>query len=137
MTTKLNFRKSIIAGLLAGVTALIINVVLFFIFHGAGIITDTIFIKPNLALNPVPVIVASFIPALIGGAVFFLFEKYTNNGFRIFTIFSIIILLLSFTQPFKAIPNVTTGYALALNLMHIVVVAALLYFINKSKKNNV
>jgi hypothetical protein len=32
------------------------------------------------------------------------------------------------------IPNVTTGFAMALDLMHVVVVGALLFFINRAIK---
>jgi len=136
MKTKINFKQSIIAGLWAAITAVIINVILFLIFHAAGIITDSVFIKPGKPMDAIQIIIASVIPVLIASIVFFLIEKYTKNGFKIFTIVSIILLVLSFLDPFMAITGITTGYALALNLMHIVVVLALLYFIRKANKLN-
>jgi hypothetical protein len=84
----------------------------------------------------VPVIFSSIVPTLIASLVFFLFEKYSQNGFKIFSIVTIILMVLSLGGPFAGIPNVTTTYALSLSVMHFVVPLSLLYFINKSKKSN-
>jgi hypothetical protein len=46
---------------------------------------------------------------------------------------AIVLLLLSFINPFVAIPHITVAYGIALNLMHLVVALALLYFIIKVK----
>ena len=134
MTSKLSFKQSIIAGLWAAIAALVINAILFFIYHATGVITDTIFVRPNTILTVTPVIISSIIPSLIASMVFFLFEKYTQKGFKIFTIVSIALLILSFLSPFMSIPGVPVAYALALDTMHVVVVASLLYFIKKSIK---
>ena len=134
MTTKLNIKQSLFAGLLAGITAAVINAVLFFIFHGAGVIDDTIYPQPNQPMTVMPVIMASIIPAIIASLVFFLLEKFTNNGFKIFAIVSLVLMLLSLYSPFGVIPGVTTGYALVLCVMHIVVPLSLLYFIYRAKQ---
>jgi hypothetical protein len=107
MERKLNFKKTIIAGLVAGVVSSIINAVLFLIFHSAGVIRDDIFIKPGEAMTIAPVIMASLMPSLVGSIVFFLFEKYTRNGFKIFAVIAVILALLSLASPFMAIPGVT------------------------------
>jgi Family of unknown function (DUF6069) len=132
MTNKLSFKQSFMAGLWAAITASVINAVLFFIYHAAGVITDTIFVQPGKPLSVITVIIMSIIPTLIAGMVFFLFEKYTTKGFKIFTIVSIVLLIISFLNPFLVIPGVPVAYALALCTMHIVVVVLLLYFIKKS-----
>jgi hypothetical protein len=125
------------AGLWAAIAGSAINAILFFIYHAVGVITDTILVQPGKPLGVMSVIVASIIPTLIASMVFFLFEKYTQKGFKIFTIVSIALLLLSFLNPFMVIPGVSIGYALALCTMHIVVAGSLLYFIKKSiRKNN-
>lgn len=134
MTNKLNFKQVMMAGLSAAGVSVIINVILFFLFKGIGWITDDIFIQPNQPLTVVPVIISSIVPTLVASLVFFLFEKYTQNGFRIFSIITIILMLLSLVMPFEGIPNVSTKYALALVPMHLVVPFVLLYFINRSKK---
>jgi hypothetical protein len=137
MTNKLSFKQSLMAGLWAAIAGSAINAILFFIYHAVGVITDTILVQPGKPLGVMSVIVASIIPTLIASMVFFLFEKYTQKGFKIFTIVSIALLLLSFLNPFMVIPGVSIGYALALCTMHIVVAGSLLYFIKKSiRKNN-
>lgn len=132
MKSKLNFTQSITAGAIAGGVAAAINAVLFFIFHGVGVLTDDILVQPNQPLTIVPIIMASLIPSIIGSIVFFLIEKFTNNGFGIFKIVSIILVVLSLASPFTQIPNVTTGFAVVLDIMHVVVALSLLYFINRS-----
>lgn len=134
METKLTFKQSILAGLTAAGVAAVINSILFFIFHAAGIITDDIFMQPNQPMTVVPIIMSSIIPTLIGSMVFFLFEKYSSNGFKIFSIVAIILLVLSFMNPFMGIPNVTIPYGIALDFMHVVVAGSLLYFIRKAKQ---
>lgn len=123
------------AGLMAAVSAAVINAVLFLILHAAGIFTDNIFVQPGQALSVVPVLFSSILPTLIASIVFFLFEKYSKNGFRNFGILAIVLLLLSFANPF-IIPGVTLPYAIGLNFMHVIVVSALLFWINRSKKQN-
>ena len=134
MKTKVDFTQSITAGFKAAGVASILNAILFFIFHQAGIIVDTIFIQPEQSLTVFPIVMASIIPTLIASMVFFLIEKFTQNGFKIFRILSILLLLLSFINPFMGIPGVSIGYAVALNVMHVTVVVALLYFIGKASK---
>jgi hypothetical protein len=134
MNTKLTFKQSVSAGSIAGVASLVINAVLFFVFHAAGILTDDIMIQPNQPLTIVPVIFSSVMPSIVGSCVFFLFEKFAKNGYKGFTILSIILLVLSFMNPFMGIPNVTVGYAIVLNVMHVVVAVSLLYFIKRAKK---
>lgn len=124
------------AGLMAAAVATVINGILFYIFHASGIIVDTIFVQPNQPMTIVPIIISSILPSILASLVFFLFEKYTSNGFRIFRIVALVLMVLTFINPFVGIQGVTVGYALALNVMHVVVVAALLYFIGKRSTQN-
>lgn len=135
METKLTFKTSIKAGIFAGITSAIINGILFFIFHAAGIFNDAIEIQPGQALNIVPVSISSIMPSIIAILVFYLFEKYTKNGLKNFSILAYVLLALSFLNPFLMIPNVTVMYALILNLMHVVVVASLLFYIKRAYQN--
>lgn len=82
----------------------------------------------------VPVIMASLIPPIIGSLVFYLLERFTNNGVKIFTIVALILMVLSLYSPFTVIPDITTGYSLVLCAMHIVVALSLLYFIRRTKQ---
>ena len=119
------------AGLLAGLGAALINGILFFVFQGAGVITDRVRLPNNEPMTLVPIIVSSLLPALLGSVVYYLLARFTRNGYRYFTILAVILLILSFANPFFGIPNVTVPYAIALNVMHIVVVAVLLYALRK------
>ncbi|HKB43860.1 MAG TPA: DUF6069 family protein [Chitinophagaceae bacterium] len=91
MTNKLSFKQSLTAGLWAAITAILANSILFFIYHSAGIITDTVVVQPGTPLTVIPVIITSLIPVLIAIVVFFLLEKYTRKGYKIVTIVSIVL----------------------------------------------
>jgi hypothetical protein len=132
MKTKINFKQSITAGLFAGITAAIINVLLFLLFRAAGVLTDTIEIQPGQPLSAAPVLISSIMPSIIGSIVFFIIEKFSNNGHKIFSILTLVLVLLSFMNPFLMIPNVPVLYGIILNVMHVVVGVSLLYFIKKA-----
>lgn len=134
MNTKLNFKQIMTAGALAAGASVIMNTILFYTFKAAGVFTDDIFIQPNQPLTIVPVIISSIMPSLIGAGVFPLFEKYLKNGYSIFRIVALVLLVLSFVNPFMGIQGVTIAYGVALNLMHVVVAFSLLYFIQRAKK---
>ena len=134
MDTKLNFKQVIIAAAIAAGVSALINAILFFIFQAAGILTPDIMVQPNQPLSVIPVIMASILPTFIAAIVFFLLEKYSKNGFKIFSILAIILLLLSFSNPFFSIPNITIGYGVVLCLMHVVVAVSILFFIQRAKK---
>ncbi len=136
MNEKLSFKQITIAAAVAAGVSIVINVVLFLIFHSLGVISDTIFIQPNQPLTVVPVIISSVLPTLIGGCVFFLFEKFSNNGFKIFAIVAIVLVLLSLFSPFMAVPGMPIGYGIVLDVMHVVVAASLLYFLKRAKSNS-
>jgi Family of unknown function (DUF6069) len=133
MNTKLNFKQIITAGAMAAGASVVINVILYFVFHAAGIISDTVFVQPNQPLTVVPVIISSILPSLIGACVFFLFEKFTNNGFKIFSIVAVVLVLLSLASPFMQVQGMPVGYGVVLDVMHLVVAFSLLYFINRAK----
>jgi hypothetical protein len=134
MSSKLNFKQILIAGASAAAVSAVVNTILFFIFHAVGILSDDIFIQPNQPLTLIPLILSSVIPTLIGAFVFFLFEKFSKNGFKNFSIVAIILLILSLGNPFFGIQDVTIGYGIVLDIMHIVVALSLLFFIKRAKK---
>ncbi|MDI1232721.1 MAG: DUF6069 family protein [bacterium] len=135
MQTKLTLGQSLKAGLFTAIAAALTNAIIFFIFKSIGIFTDSIFIDKDTNLTIVPVLISSILPTMIAAFVFFLFEKYSNKGYRNFSILSIVLVILSLFSPFS-IPNVTLGFAFGLDLMHLVIVIYLLYFIKKAKTSN-
>lgn len=131
---KTSFLQIIKTGLIAGFVSAAANIVLFYVFKAAGIITDDIFIQPakegqpGMPLTPLPLVFSSLIPSILASVVLFLLLKYTKNGFKVYTIVSVVLCALSFINPFVGIPGVTTAYAMALNLMHVTVAGSLWYF---------
>jgi uncharacterized membrane protein YvlD (DUF360 family) len=128
---KPGFKSTIIAAAIAGVTAAIINSILYFLFLATGLISNSVFVQDGQPITVLPVIISSLIPSLLAGVVFYLLSRYTTNGYRIFSIIAIILLVISFANPFMAIEGVPLKMAIALNVMHIVVVASLLYFFKR------
>jgi Family of unknown function (DUF6069) len=134
MNSKLTFKQIITAGAIAAGASVVINAILFFIFHAVGVISDSVFLQPNQPLTVVPVIISSILPTLIGACVFFLFEKFSDNGFKIFSIVAIVLVLLSLSSPFMAVQGMPVPYGVVLCIMHLVVAFSLLYFLKRAKK---
>ena len=128
MNSKLDFTKCIMAGLYAAVISVALNAILFFILHMTEIITNDVLINGK-NLTVVPVIISSGVTSIIASMVFFLFEKYTDRGFKYFSILAFVIFAMSLYSPFYFIPEVKLPYALGLNAMHLVVYAAITIFI--------
>ena len=121
------------AAALAGATAAIVNAVLFFLLKAAGVFPDTVHVQTGQPLTVLPVVFSSLIPSLLAGVLFYLLCRYTQNGFRIFSIVAIILLLLSFANPFMGIEGIPVTMGIALNVMHVVVVASLLFFFKRTQ----
>jgi hypothetical protein len=133
MKSKMKFNDALKSGLLAGIASILINVILFFVFKALGFFTDDILVN-GTPLTVLPIIMASFVPALIGSMVFFLLNKYLNVSFNTFAIISLVLLTLSMINPFAMIPNVTIAFAVGLDILHIPVALFLLYFLQKASK---
>jgi hypothetical protein len=113
------------ASLLAGLGATLANVVVYMIASAAGAIPQTVLI-PTMAepmpITVVPVIINSFVPALVAGVFLALLNRFTRRPIRIFRIISAVLLLLSFANPFT-IPGAPPAMIIALNLMHVIAAA--------------
>ena len=134
MQNKLTFKQTLLASIGAISSSVILNVIIFYIGQATHVVTDTIFIEPGKNLTILPIIIASILPTFVACMVFFLLEKYTDKGFRIFTIISIVLGTASMFSPFLSIPNVPVAFATLLDVMHLVVILSILFFINRSKK---
>ncbi|GAB3641669.1 DUF6069 family protein [Spirosoma arcticum] len=126
-----NNRRLLTVAPLAGLIAAAVNAVLFYIGTATGAIPASLII-PNAGqpLTVIPVIVASFVPAIAAGLLLALLNRFTKRPLRIFNIIAIILLVLSFSSPFS-IPNVPVGMVVILNLMHVVVAGAVLGAFNR------
>ena len=127
----ITLQSSLIKGLLAGLAASIMNSALFYAFKNLGAINDTVQIMPGEPLGVHNAIISSIISSVIASAVYFVIALFARDAFRIFQRIAWIMLLLSFFSPFLFIPEVPVGYAISLNIMHIVVAAAVIYIMKK------
>ena len=128
----ITLKSSLIKGLMAGLAAAIMNSALYYAFKNLGAINDTVKIMPGESLGVHNAIISSIISSVIASIVYFVIAFFTRDAFRIFQRISWIMLLLSFFSPFLFIPEVPVGYAISLNIMHIVVAAAVIYIMKKN-----
>jgi hypothetical protein len=105
---------------------------LYYAFKNLGAINDVVQIKPETTLGVHHTIISSIVSSIIAGLVFFSISLFARDAFRIFQRLSLIILVFSFLNPFLFIPDVPVGYAISLNIMHIVVAAAVIYVMKKN-----
>lgn len=127
----ITLKSSLIKGLLAGLAASIMNSALFYAFKNLGAINDTVQIMPGEPLGVHNAIISSILSSVIASIVFFVIALFARDAFHIFQRIAWIMLLLSFFSPFLFIPEVPVGYAISLNIMHIVVAAAVIYIMKK------
>ena len=114
--------NTIIAGLIGGGIAAILNAIVFFIAPALNVTQADGSVGP---VTLIPIIFASIIPSIFAAIVLWLFRRFTGNGTRNFQIVAVILLLLSFASPFTAAAS--TGIALWLNLMHLIAGAAIIW----------
>lgn len=128
--TSITLKSSLIKGLIAGVSSAIINSILYFAFKNLGAINDIVKVQGD-SLGVLQVIVSSLLFSLVAGVVYFIISIFARDTFRVFQRLAWILLVLSFLNPFLFIPDVPVGYAISLNIMHIVVAAAVMYVMKK------
>jgi hypothetical protein len=118
--------------LLAGLYALVINTVLFFLFEEAEIINNTNLIKNNRQITVVQVVIASLVAVFLSSLGFYLFNKYLPNGIASFKTASILILACSCIVSFAFFE--TVNEAVAIDLLQIVLIGIMLYSIDNNFK---
>ncbi|GEM_PF-1636346 len=100
--------------------AVVINVILFYIFSATGVFPKGFIAEQaNGPITVLPVIIATIIPLAIATLLYALLARFTKRPNRIFWIIAIAFLLFSLYSPFS-IPNVQMSMAIGLNVMHIV-----------------
>jgi hypothetical protein len=122
-TERIDLRRLWWASLLAGLGAVVANVLVFFIVSAAGAIPDTVLIPGmNQPITVMPVILNSFVPTILAAVLLALLNRFTRRPVRSFRIIAAVLLLLSFANPFT-LPGAPLSMILALDLMHIVAAA--------------
>ena len=113
------------ASLLAGVGAAAINAVIYVIASAAGAIPATVLVPGlNLPVTVVPVVLNSFVPAILAAIFLALLQRFARRPIRLFRIVAAVLLVLSFANPFT-IPGAPIAMILVLDLMHIVAAATI------------
>lgn len=130
-TSLINARKLVSLAPLAGLIAAVLNAILFLIGSSTGAIpADLIIPNAGQPLTIVPVLVASFVPAIAAGLLLALLNRFTKRPLRIFTIIAVAFLTFSFISPFS-IPGAPVGMIVTLELMHVVVAGAVLLIFSR------
>ena len=117
------FRRLWPIGLVAAAGATVANVVFFFVSKEIGI-PYLVTMQGSLGpLPPVMVIVSSVIPAVAATVLFALLGKFLSRPIRVFTIISIIVLLISLAPPLTMPGEVAVSTKVSLVVMHIITAA--------------
>ena len=116
--------------LMAGVIAAVINVIVFFIGRAVvgGIDVD---MNGTGTFAPMPFflpIVASLLPTLVAGVGLWIARRFIPRGNQVFVIGTAILVLLSLAGPFSG-QIATTGAAIVLAVMHLVVGALMIGYL--------
>ena len=131
-TSKIASKKLLTVAPVAGLASAAVNTVLFFIGKATGLLSDSVLIQPaNEPLSLIPVIISSILPTLLAGGVLGLLNRFVAAPLRVFNIIAVVLLVLSFINPFAAIPNVPIGMGVWLNVMHVVVAGAVVFAFNR------
>jgi len=112
----------------------LVNGLLFLLLERLGVIHTSIYLNndPNQAITLLPVVLSSVFPTLFGGLVFWLLVRYLKKGATVFGVAAVVIGLISFATPFS-LPEIPLGMAMALNLMHVVVLYNMLHYFRKGR----
>ena len=125
---KIAAKKLLWVAPLAGAIAAGINSILFLIGSAIGLMDESVLVQGmNTPITIGPVIMSSFIPSLIAGLVLGVMNYFLNKPFKVFRIVALILLILSFANPFMGIPGIPLGMGIWLNVMHVVVAGTVVY----------
>lgn len=125
---KIAAKKLLWVAPLAGAIAAGINSVLFLIGSAIGLIDAAVLVPGmNTPITIGPVIMSTFIPSLIAGLVLGVMNYFLNKPFKVFRVVALVLLILSFANPFMGIPGIPLGMGLWLNVMHVVVAGTVVY----------
>ena len=112
-----------------GGLAAVINVAIYYLSISMGWIDTDLPVSPDgQPLTVAAMIIASILPAILGGVIYWLLVRYTKRPNPIFYILSAIVVIAFVFSPFS-IQNVPTSMVVILEIAHLVVAAAVVYFL--------
>lgn len=137
MTKEIKIKRIWWAALLAGLASAVANAVLYFIFEALDAIPPDIIVPDaGQPITVIPVMFASFIPAIPAGILLALLAAFASKPVKIFLAIAAVVTVLSFYTPFT-IPEVIMPMVLALNLMHIVAAVVIAWLLVKLSRQPV
>lgn len=137
MTKEIKIKRVWWAALLAGLASAAANAVLYFVFEALGAIPPDIIVPDaGQPITVIPVMFASFIPAIPAGIILALLAAFASKPVKIFLVITVVFTVLSFYTPFT-IPEVVMPMILALNLMHIVAAVLIAWLLVKLSRQPV
>ena len=126
----ISYRSLTIATLIAAASALLINVLLYFLGNLFGAFPPLVQVQGQ-PFTVVPVIVFSFFPVVLAALVFLLLVRFTARPKRVFYIVAAVIFALMIFAPFT-IAGAPTLTAVVLELMHIVVAGGAVWAVSRA-----
>lgn len=111
-----------LAGIIAAVVATIVNTIIYGIARAADWLPQDIIVESPVGEDPIllqAVIFATVIPILLAAVLYFILARTTAQPIRILWIVGIVVLVLSFIQPFT-IEDAPADMIVTLEVMHIV-----------------
>jgi Family of unknown function (DUF6069) len=134
-TAQSGFGRLLIVGLVVGVVAALVNLVIFFIGSATGVPFAVVMdpSQPAQALNAGMFIGASLVPALAGAVFYGLLGRFTRRASTIFLVVAVVFALLSLLGPLTM--PVPLATRLMLSLLHLltaaIIAGGLLRFANQ------
>jgi hypothetical protein len=123
------------AGLIGGLIATVLNLVLWFIGNAlnGGAMEVITPVAPEPAGVPwFAVILSSILPGVVGGLLYGLLARFTNKATTIFLVISVLVFIAFIYNPISAGQSLTT--ILVLELMHVVVAVPVIWFILAARR---
>jgi hypothetical protein len=115
----------------AAVSATVVNLLVYFLVPSLfDFVLEVPLRGPGSALQPLPVVMvamASVVPALVGGLLLAVLNRFTDRPIMIFRIVALVVLLISLA-PLLALP-VVAGVAITLAAMHALTAALITYIL--------
>ncbi len=129
-TRSISLRSLTLATLVAAASALLINVLLYFLGDLFGAFPPSVQAQGQ-PFTVVPVIIASFFPVVVAALVFLLLVRFTAQPKRIFYLVAAVIFALMIFTPFTlaGAPRLTI---VILELMHIVVATGSVWAVSRA-----
>ena len=129
-TRSISYRNLALATLVAAASALLVNVLVYFLAKLFGAFPPTVQAQGQ-PFTVVPIIIFSFFPVIIAALVFLLLLRFTAQPKRIFYVAAAVIFALMIFTPFTLAGAPTLTIAV-LELMHIVVAGGSVWAVSRA-----